>query len=349
MQDPHRRIGLPVFFVLLPRFMETDVADDGHLPSVLDKKKYAGVIKEQSQPNDWISLITIVLQWVIIGGAITIGVISSNWAIKILMMIIIATRQHVLLVLMHEAVHFRLHKSKPLNDWVSQFFLSFPLGVSTRAYRNFHFAHHRYGYTDKDPQMEAMHRDEDFLWPKMVLQSWVVFFKDIFGINIPKMGKVFFDFLPAQHGGPFGPDSKSESFLFLVFVIAVLGICWATGHLPTLLLFWYIPSLTFLTAIFRVRSIAEHECTEQEHELNKTRCVVPNFGERFLISPCGIKYHIEHHMFPSVPWFRLKSLHETLMKDPVFAERAHITRGYLYGKNSLLKEITSRPEPVSSV
>ena len=78
------------------------------------------------------------------------------------------------------------------------------------------------------------------------------------------------------------------------------------------------------------------QCLTGEGELGKTRTVIPNFLEAWFLAPHGLNYHIEHHLYPSVPFYRLGDLHRTLMQDEHFAARAHITRGYLTG---LLGEI----------
>jgi fatty acid desaturase len=49
-------------------------------------------------------------------------------------------------------------------------------------------------------------------------------------------------------------------------------------------------------------------------------------------------YHIEHHLFPDVPVFRLRRLHEELMKSPDYARRARVSRGH----TALLDALTYR-------
>ena len=41
-----------------------------------------------------------------------------------------------------------------------------------------------------------------------------------------------------------------------------------------------------------------------------------------------MNYHIEHHFFPSVPFYRLPELHALLMSKPGYREGAHVTRTY---------------------
>ena len=57
-----------------------------------------------------------------------------------------------------------------------------------------------------------------------------------------------------------------------------------------------------------------------------TRC---SWLERLFIAPKNVYYHLEHHLFPSVPFYHLPALRCELLRQPGYRERAHVTRGYL--------------------
>ncbi|HEV2170452.1 MAG TPA: fatty acid desaturase, partial [Candidatus Binatus sp.] len=95
------------------------------------------------------------------------------------------------------------------------------------------------------------------------------------------------------------------------------------------LLFWIVPMFTWLVLIMRIRSIAEHHAIDKpENEYPKTRTVRATLFERIFIAPKNVNYHIEHHFFPSVPFYRLPELHAILMSKPGYCEGAHLTRTY---------------------
>ncbi|MBW3599736.1 MAG: fatty acid desaturase, partial [Planctomycetes bacterium] len=85
---------------------------------------------------------------------------------------------------------------------------------------------------------------------------------------------------------------------------------------------------TLMNLFNRLRATAEHVGAPWTHELNSTRTVVPTWLERLTIAPMNVSYHLEHHLFPSVPGPNLDKLHRLLMEDESFREHAHITRGY---------------------
>src|SRR5262249_26017256 len=83
------------------------------------------------------------------------GYVLSYWFYP-LSCLIIATRQHALGVLSHDAVHYSLLRNKQWNDFVGDWLLAFPLFISIYGYRRQHFAHHRYTSLKNDPDRVRM-------------------------------------------------------------------------------------------------------------------------------------------------------------------------------------------------
>jgi fatty acid desaturase len=102
----------------------------------------------------------------------------------------------------------------------------------------------------------------------------------------------------------------------------------AAGLVVPAILLYGIPSITILNLIIRFRTIAEHSQTEGAHELNAARTVEPTWLERLLIAPHGVNYHIEHHLFPSVPGPNLGRLHQVMLTDEEYRTGAHLTPSY---------------------
>ena len=62
-----------------------------------------------------------------------------------------------------------------------------------------------------------------------------------------------------------------------------------------------------------VRSWAEHALTRPGDPLTCTRTVTSNRVVSFLM--CNLNYHLEHHLFPGVPWYNLPALHALLADE----------------------------------
>jgi fatty acid desaturase len=93
------------------------------------------------------------------------------------------------------------------------------------------------------------------------------------------------------------------------------------------LLYWIVPYCTWHIAIQYPRIICEHSAVESdEAEYAITRTTIPTWLESIFILPCNVGYHIEHHWYPSVPFYRLPDLHQQLMAREGFQRHAVVRR-----------------------
>jgi fatty acid desaturase len=51
--------------------------------------------------------------------------------------------------------------------------------------------------------------------------------------------------------------------------------------------------------------------------------------------------HLDHHLFPYVPWYRLPELHRRLLADKEYQAHAHLNTGYMVGRKSVMADVTS--------
>ena len=81
----------------------------------------------------------------------------------------------------------------------------------------------------------------------------------------------------------------------------------------------------------RIRNLAEHAAVPDltsEDPLQNTRTTIPRWWERFMFAPNSVCYHLEHHLVPSVPKYRLADFHKTLRAKGLLDD-ADICFGYL--------------------
>ena len=113
------------------------------------------------------------------------------------------------------------------------------------------------------------------------------------------------------------------------FYTAVIAIFAWFGALHLLLMYWIVPLFTWLIVIFRIRSIAEHSAIESHASAYaQTRSTRASVFEHVFVAPKNVNYHIEHHFYPSVPFYRLPELHRVLMSKAEFKDSVHVTRSY---------------------
>jgi fatty acid desaturase len=148
-------------------------------------------------------------------------------------------------------------------------------------------------------------------------------FRDMTGLNSPAMLKLAAAVAKA--------DSVPMGFQALRygFYAVSLGVIIYMGAFEAFALYWIVPMFTWLVLIMRIRSIAEHHAIDEPPTAYPlTRTTQATWLERIFVAPKNVNFHVEHHFFPSVPFYNLPKLHAILMSKPEFREGAHITRSY---------------------
>jgi fatty acid desaturase len=222
--------------------------------------------------------------------------------------IVVAGQQHGLAILTHQSAHYRLYETRWLNDLCGKL-CGIPLGVSMVTYRVIHRIHHNELYTPLDPDLPLMAgypRGRAYLLRKLG--------KDLLGVTSLKNYAYFFG-LQAR-----GDTSKALQRAALVdrrLVVCAnaalfIGLLLA-GGLRWYLLLWLLPLLTLLAALLRLRAVLEHGAVPDTKEtVRAARTTLAPFWIRWLVYPHGMNFHIEHHLYPAIPHYRLAAAHRTL-------------------------------------
>ncbi|MGA7872832.1 MAG: fatty acid desaturase family protein [Candidatus Binatus sp.] len=290
-----------------------------NIPVKLTRKE----LRELSTVNSWLGCLHVGAEWGLIVA--TIWLCQRFWhpMLYVFAVAFIGARQHALLVLMHDGVHYRLLRNRRLNDWMSEVVLAWPHLVAARQYRKNHFAHHRYLNTPDDPDLRRRAGDAAWVFPQATPGMAKLLLRDVTGLNALALLKLAASVASA--------DTVPTGFLVARygFYAAALGAIAYAGALEGFALYWLVPMFTWLVLIMRIRSIAEHHAIEPgDSAYPLTRTTHASWLERIFLAPKNVNYHIEHHFFPSVPFYRLPELHAILMSKPEFREGAHITSSY---------------------
>jgi fatty acid desaturase len=287
-----------------------------------------------TQLNDVRSLGAIALTFGIIAAAVGFGVRvwPSPWLV--LPVVVIGIEQHALFILAHDAAHYRLFRSRTLND-VTGRAIGMAGGISMCTYRVIHRLHHNNLYTDEDPDT-AIHGG----YPRGVAYLWKKLAEDLAGLNAWKTFNYFFG-APAINrdtnravrplddtSAALRASARRDRWLVVAaHVVAPIAIGSIGGWqaLAQYLVFWVLPLVTVLQPILRLRAIAEHGAvTDLSSPLtaarsNRTTGSAGNWLGRLLLFPHHVNYHLEHHLYPAVPHYHLPALHRLLTAKGVLA------------------------------
>jgi len=300
----------------------------------------AATLRRFSQPNPWRWLAAVACEWTIVGLTMWACNRWPYWWLWIIGIFIIGTRQHALGIMAHEGVHHLIARNKFWNDLLGNLFASYSLTYPVEGYRTNHLIHHRWLDTPIDPERASIDNyPADWIFPMRKRRFVLMLLGDIIGIRQLQAAKLY-KYVWVLPEGMWIHVLKVGLFQAFLITVSIL-----TGHIWTYLLLWITPMFTIALLCFRLRTAAEHSgirkmeerYTRQEVDtLATTRTVAGCPLTRFLLAPYNMSFHIEHHLYPSVPVFRLRALHQRLMKSPLYAARARVT-----GYRRLFGELTS--------
>ena len=238
----------------------------------------------------------------------------------------IGARQHALAILMHDGAHYLLLRSKRWNDVITEVFLAWPIFITMRAYRQTHWAHHRAPNTEQDPDW-IRKQNSEWQFPKSGRELAAILLKDASSLHTYQQLMEIIT-LSGQSGQK--PPRWYQTAWGAFYALIAVGLTLWHGW-NAFLLYWIVPSLTWLKVILRIRSIAEHFCFIEfasNQDLTLARTTLPSWWERVFVAPNHINYHLDHHLYPSVPFYRLPQLHEALLRTTGYAQKAHLTTTY---------------------
>ncbi|MGH7702980.1 MAG: fatty acid desaturase family protein [Gemmatimonadales bacterium] len=199
-------------------------------------------------------------------------------------------------VFMHEGAHGLLFRSR----WLSRLgglICGLPVGISVSAYRAMHLRHHAYERTARDPD------DIEAAAPKSVPLVLVYYALLLLGTYLYFPHVALRGYLAAR-----GRERVAILAEYLAIVGAHAAAWWllSPGEMVRL---WLLPMLV-AAQFTNVRSLAEHGLTTAGNAFTATRSVISNPVVRFVL--CNLNFHLEHHLFPAVPWYHLPRLHRML-------------------------------------
>jgi fatty acid desaturase len=320
---------------------------------VVDRSSVAADVRRLSRISAGRSVAAIAREWCII--AITVaGVLALQHPLAwVLGVVVIATRQHALLILMHEGAHRRLLPHRGANDAVSDLLLALPLNVSTSRYRRLHGKHHRHTNHQGDPDRETIDGDDQWQFPRSRTSALGVVLRDLTGINLLRILRAASLYAPwtsllerMQGNEETGLTNMEAGRLALVQVV-MLGALALTNGWVAFAVLWVLPTVTVLPLLLRIRGVAEHEGVPGGDEVRESRHVTAGRIEAFLLSPFNINHHTAHHLFPSVPWYNLPALHARLLEEPAYATRLVSAPSYT-GPGGVFDMLTREaPEPLA--
>jgi fatty acid desaturase len=126
---------------------------------------------------------------------------------------------------------------------------------------------------------------------------------------------------------------RAMTFMRISYITLLFwGIAWLSLYVTPwaaafYLLLWVLPIFTAFSFFMILRQIVQHGNGDRGW-LTNTRVFFVNRLINFAVFPMGQDYHLPHHIFASVPHYRLRELHEFLLQCAEYREQAVEVEGY---------------------
>lgn len=230
------------------------------------------------------------------------GTVAGGWIylVNAPLYLVAAASLHGISLFTHEGVHGTLSQRLRWNRALS-IACAQPVLQNFSAYKVLHLKHHQHLGQEGDPDHYANYTRWTWL---QFLMHWgrLIIGYPVYIVAIPILGY-------RQ-----GTASDRRWILFE----AGVSVCWVAAAFywcPWLWLWhgWLIPMLIINTLV-NIRGMSQHTFLEHQSDpILGTRSILTNPVTAFFM--CNENYHLEHHLYPGVPWYNLPRLHQTLRSD----------------------------------
>jgi fatty acid desaturase len=287
-------------------------------------------LKALNQRSDAMGFLAVGFTWVVIVGTLAMLVWASRqslWIATPLFMAglaVLGGRQLALAILHHEAAHRTLFATRWLNDAVGDWLCARPTWNDLKKYRAHHFVHHRNTNQADDPDLSLV-----VALPTTRASLLRKFARDLSGMTGLKylLGRVLMDagviewtvasnIVKRPRDGRrfwhYALEFAKNSAGMVLTNAALYAVCRASGH-GWLYGAWVLSYVTPFPLFLRIRSMAEHAVTDRGTDMfTNTRTTRAGFLARATVAPVRVNFHVEHHVMPSVPYYRLPRMHRML-------------------------------------
>jgi fatty acid desaturase len=271
----------------------------------------------------WARIASFVFLYVLGAAAAVLAAEKWHWIAALPFCLLAGASLHGISLFTHEAVHGTLSRNVVWNGVLGAL-CAMPVLQNFSAYRVLHLRHHKHLGNEGDPD----HYENYTRWTWMVFcMNWLRLLVGypVYIVAIPMLG--------LKQG-----TWKDRGLILLeLAALGVLLVAVWSLHLPGAWLWygWMVPML-FINTMVNIRGMSQHTLLEEaDDEVRGTRTILTYPLVRFFM--CNENYHLEHHLYPGVPWHHLPKVHAALEPDlrrqgaPYIPSYASFVREFVHG------------------
>jgi len=281
--------------------------------------------RDLHQTNAIRSWLSFAINWILVAAAFALVAWAPNPLTIVLAVFVIGARQLGCGILMHEAAHRSLFRSRALNDWAGNWLAAYPVWLDVEPYRSYHLQHHKHTWTELDPDL-GLAMPFPITPRSLGRKAW----RDLSGRTGWKRAVATFKRDLGRSRGKVRRDKSGWYALRGVVTtnLVIVALLALAGHVELYLL-WVVAWFTTYSLVMRIRSIAEHAMIDDPNSvLGNTRTTLASWWERLLLAPNRVNFHLEHHLMMAVPHYNLPRMHR-ILADRGVLDGACTARGYI--------------------
>jgi beta-carotene hydroxylase len=195
---------------------------------------------------------------------------------------------------MHESMHGVAHSNRRVNAWIGRP-MGMLLSISAPMFRGAHYEHHSHtNDPGRDPDL-FLAKSPMWLLPIWTLAVTVEYRRHFYGRKLWRNRAELTEAL------------TMEAVFSLAIVAAV-----ATGNFTTLAVVWLVPALFAVMFLAITFDYLPHYPYDSRERYLDTR-VYP--GRTAFVVLLGQNYHLIHHLWTTVPWFRYPTVFRAIRPE----------------------------------
>lgn len=250
--------------------------------------------------------------------------LNQAWIVLLGFPVLLAA-QRAFQTLVHDTAHKLIANDLNKNDILGDYLVAGWIGASIPAYRAVHTKHHRYNGSAEDPEHISY---ADIKSTGGLLKHSLRY---VLGLEAARLVKKYYGRSRSEDDelrSPSAPRNRSKVHIVVCQAILAFLFIHVAESWPLYLLWLYL-AVTWNPLLSRLRFLVEHPGNS-----DLTVSTDANLTERLFFAPFNFHCHLEHHLWPNVPPYRLAMAHEYLCDQGYFDRHPEfLGRGFV---NSLL-------------
>lgn len=315
----------------------------------LDRRAMLAAIRPLCAPDNYTNALVLVREYAVLAAVVWACLAAYEWIVEsgrslwwmapvyaATVLVIGGWTQNRLAVLVHESSHYMLFRNRLVNELAANLFVAFPLFAVMGNYRAVHWAHHRnVNDPERDPDLRRLsaHQKRDF-----PIGKWRFLWEYVLVQMSPHKAISYLRGRAKYAVAPISDRAAEQNFEWLSprasrwlrrgYLLALVAVLTWFEWWPEFLLLWMVPMFTVYPAVLFLREIAHHGNYPDNGDFTNSRVYEGKWLEREVFFPFSEQNHVLHHMFPAIPWHKLRAAHGVMLRYPPYRENVVVCNGF---------------------